>query len=253
MPREPNSQLQHLLEAADWSPSQFARAMRALAAEHGMRLACDHTTVRRWLAGTQPRPPVPTLLLECLSRRLGRRLTSADAGLTRAPVLVVDLSWDADLVHQLTRLTDAELDPTRRPPLGARVFTPRALLLPDLPATHRQPHDGTRGPAPAVGSGQAVVAQMRTMAVLFAGAAEQHGGRGVRAALAAYLAHDVTPHLHAPAREQIHRDLLSGTAQLTLLLGNMCADDGQDGLTWVCSHDAADHYRRPNPVWWKRR
>lgn len=230
MSRTPNRHLERLLQAADWTPTQLARAVRGVAGEHGIRLACDYTTVRRWLDGTQPRPPAPGLLLECLSRRLGRRLTAQDAGLTRAPVLVVDLSWEADPVYQLARLARAELDPVHRAVLGSTPFALSVLALPVWPSGHGSSRRHS-SPATSPGRpGRSEVAHLHTMATAFASAAEQHGGRHVRAALAACLAHDVAPRLHAPARDQVHRDLLSASAQLTLLLGNMCADDGHDGL-----------------------
>ncbi|WP_093611276.1 hypothetical protein [Streptomyces indicus] len=57
-----------------------------------------------------------------------------------------------------------------------------------------------------------------------------HGGSAARAVLAAYVARPVLGWLKAPQPPSAHRALLSGTAQLTLLLGMMCADDGADAL-----------------------
>ncbi|MGI5456875.1 hypothetical protein ACQEWB_27670 [Streptomyces sp. CA-249302] len=226
MPRTPNTQLQLLLTAAAWRPAQLALAVRKVAAERGLDLPCHHTTVRRWLDGTQPRPPFPELVLESFSRCLGRRVTVQEAGFTRAPAVLVDPSWEADPVRKLAQLTHAELDPQRRALLGAGVFTLTALALPDLPA-----------PAgPILRAGHARVDEMRSMTSLFATAADQHGGQHVRAALSAYVAHDVLPRLHGPARDHARPDLLSAAAQLTLLLGGMCADGGQDA--------AAQHYHQ---------
>jgi tetratricopeptide (TPR) repeat protein len=66
------------------------------------------------------------------------------------------------------------------------------------------------------------------MTALFHTAAQQYGGASVRAPIAAYLTHRVLPLLHTHTRAQIHRDLLSAAAQLTLMLGTMCADSGHD-------------------------
>ncbi|WP_224058307.1 hypothetical protein [Streptomyces kanamyceticus] len=68
------------------------------------------------------------------------------------------------------------------------------------------------------------------MASLFAEAAENHGGGSTRASLAAYLAHEVIRWLHVSASEEDYRQLLSASAQLTLLLGAACIDDGDHGL-----------------------
>lgn len=225
MSRPPNTQLTLLLEAAGWGPVQLAHAMRTEASEQGRQIACHPATVRRWLAGTQPRPPMPSLLLQCLSRRLGRAVTAQEAGLTRAPAAVVDPTWEAEPVRRLTHLTRAELDPARRALLGSGVYALTALTLPEAPLGHDR-----AGPA-AARPEWAEAERTRAVVTMFAAAAEQHGGRPVRACVAAYLAHDVVPRLHAPGPEPVHRDLLSAAAQLTLLLASLCADDGHDAAT----------------------
>ncbi|MGW0769252.1 hypothetical protein [Streptomyces sp. NPDC002676] len=228
MPRIPNTRLQALVRSADWSPTQLARALRAVAAEQGLAVSYDHTTVRRWLEGMRPRPPAPALLLECLSRQLGRPITAQEAGLTDAPAGVVALSWQAEPVHKLTRLTRAELDPTRPMPFDARVFSLAALTLPDqITPTRRPPRQPEAGPG-ALSLGPSEAGRIRGMTDLFHSAAEQYGGQPVRSALAACLAHDVIPLLYTRLREPFHRDLLSAAAQLTLLLATMCADSGHD-------------------------
>ncbi|MET7568996.1 hypothetical protein ABZT04_10895 [Streptomyces sp. NPDC005492] len=233
MPRTPNTQLTLLLEAAGWSPAPFTAALRDVAAEQGLTLNVHLTTVRRWLEGAQPRPPLPALILECLSRRLGRCLTAHEAGLTRAPAQLVDPAWEADPLRKLLHLTHAELDPHRRALLGAGVLTATALALP--------PH----GEGPAASGGQKYpgrrtvaddVGQLQAMAQVFATSADQHGGRHVRAGLAAYLAHEVIPLLHRPPPTRVHQGLRSATARLALLLGSMCADSGH--------HAPARHYHQ---------
>ncbi|WP_370270680.1 hypothetical protein [Streptomyces sp. V4I8] len=66
------------------------------------------------------------------------------------------------------------------------------------------------------------------MTSLFHSAAEEYGGQCVRTTLAAYLNDHVLPLLYARLREPVHQDLLSATAQLTLLLATMSADSGHD-------------------------
>ncbi|MEV3855316.1 hypothetical protein AB0J38_13430 [Streptomyces sp. NPDC050095] len=215
-----------------------------MAAEHGQQVSCDQSTVSRWLSGTTPRPPMPALLLEVLSRRLQRPVTAGEAGLSRAPAHgsdVFDLSWEADPLRRLSMLTGADLDPSRRHLLGAGLFSLAALAVPDAWPT---PEKSPAGPPPRTAgargrAGGAEVAQMQTMARMFAEAAEAHGPGHVRTALAAYLHHDVTGYLHAPAGEEAHRRLLSGAAQLSLLLGTMCAGSGADALAQRYHHTAA--------------
>ncbi|WP_327591575.1 hypothetical protein [Streptomyces chartreusis] len=236
MPRTPNTRLAHLLETTGWSPAQLAAALQKVAAEQGITLSVHLTSVRRWLEGTQPRPPVPALLLECLSRRLGRRVTAYDAGLTRAPAAVVDPAWEADPMRKLAHLTRAELDPHRRALLSAGVFAATTLAVPDQKQLTPPLTAPASAPRPGRRAGAGDLEQLRTMASMFATGADQHGGRHVRAALAAYLAHEVTPLLDRPARTDIHHGLQTATARLVLLLGSMCADSGD--------HATAQHYHQ---------
>lgn len=238
MPQTPNTRLRTLLAEADWNGAQLAAALRQMAAEHGHQLACDRSMVSRWLSGTTPRPPVPALLLEALSRRLQRPVGPVEAGLSRAPSEVLDLSWVADPLRRLSALTSADLDPARRQLLGAGVFSLAALAVP----ASGQPRENAltaQSPGSSLARGRvgrAEVEQMQTMARVFAEASEAHGPGHVRTALAAYLGHDVTGYLQAPATEDLHCRLLSGAAQLTVLLGTMCAGSGADAL--------AQHYHR---------
>ncbi|WP_327358003.1 hypothetical protein [Streptomyces sp. NBC_01304] len=241
MPKAPNTRLQALLHEAEWNGAQLAAALRQMATEHGRQLACDRSMVSRWLAGTTPRPPVPALLLEALSRRLRRPVGAVEAGLSRAPAEVFDLSWEADPLRRLSRLTSADLDPGRRHLLCAGLYSLAALAMPaSWPPRENPPTGPPPGLPRATGrAGRAEVEQMQSMARVFAEAAEAHGPGHVRTALAAYLHHDVMGHLQDPATETVHRGLLSGAAQLTVLLGSMCAGSGADALAQRYHHTAA--------------
>ncbi|WP_256340479.1 hypothetical protein [Streptomyces sp. 2231.1] len=217
-----------LLDEAGLSPARLARALRLLAAEQHLSLTCDHTTVRRWLAGTRPRPPAPALLLECLSRQLGRPVAAHDAGLTNSPATVVDSSWQADPLHKLNQIAYAELDPARYVLLGSEVFSLASLILPE----HTMPYHPPRRQEDSQPDGPCLrlseVEHMKGLMALFYKSAEQYGGQRIRIALAAYLAHEVVPLLHSLTREGVHRRLLSAAAQLTFLQGTLCADSGLD-------------------------
>ncbi|MFD0890311.1 hypothetical protein ACFQ08_37705, partial [Streptosporangium algeriense] len=79
--RRPNRRLRALLAEAGWSGQQLADAVNAAGLEAGVSARYDRTAVAHWLTGTRPRPPVPDLIAEALTRRLNRRITPADAGL----------------------------------------------------------------------------------------------------------------------------------------------------------------------------
>ncbi|ARF72642.1 hypothetical protein B7C62_10410 [Kitasatospora albolonga] len=83
-PRTPNQALRFLLSEAGWSGARLAREVNALGAEQGTPLSYDRTSVAHWLAGSRPRRPVPALVAEALSRRLGRAVRVADTGLEGA-------------------------------------------------------------------------------------------------------------------------------------------------------------------------
>ncbi|MFB7919167.1 hypothetical protein [Streptomyces sp. NPDC056061] len=241
MPKTPNTRLRTLLAETGWSGAQLAAALRQVAAEHGRQLACDRSMVSRWLSGTTPRPPIPQLLLEVLSRRLGRPVGAAEAGLSRPPCTVLDLSWEADPLRRLTALTRADLDPERRRLLHAGVYSLAMLAVPVVrPPDAKPPAGSPPGPDGARGrAGRGEVEQMQTMTRVFAEAAQLHGSGHVRTALAAYLGHDVAGYLQAPATEHTHRQLLTGAAQLVVLLGTMSADSGADALAQRYHHTAA--------------
>lgn len=81
--RDPNGRLRTLLIEARWSGQDFARAVNGIAAEAGLTLSYDRTSVSHWLAGTRPPAHVVDLAAEALSRRTGRRIAAADTGLAR--------------------------------------------------------------------------------------------------------------------------------------------------------------------------
>lgn len=67
-PRAANEQLRALIGECGISHKGLARRVVALGAARGMRgLGYDHSSVARWLAGAQPRDPVPALIAEVLS------------------------------------------------------------------------------------------------------------------------------------------------------------------------------------------
>src|SRR5262245_30689916 len=81
--RIPNARLRTLLKEAAWTGQDFARAVNTTGAETGVALRYDRTAVAHWLAGSRPSRTVTALAAEALSRRLGRRISPDETGLTR--------------------------------------------------------------------------------------------------------------------------------------------------------------------------
>ena len=86
MPRvlkEKNLRLRSLLDEAAMSNKGLARRVVDLAATRGLAgVRRDHTSVLRWLAGEQPRPPVPELAAGVLGNALGRKVSETELGMT---------------------------------------------------------------------------------------------------------------------------------------------------------------------------
>ena len=67
LPKTENLRLRAMLDEAGMSNKGLARRVVDLAAARGVAsVRCDHTSVLRWLAGEQPRPPVPELVAAVL-------------------------------------------------------------------------------------------------------------------------------------------------------------------------------------------
>lgn len=79
--RVPNRQLAHYQARAGFSYAELARAVTRRARASGEPHICpDGSRVRRWLRGERPREPVPSLLAEVFTERLGIPVNVADLG-----------------------------------------------------------------------------------------------------------------------------------------------------------------------------
>ena len=133
MPREPkeeNLRLRSLLDEAAMSNKGLARRVVDLAATRGLTgVRCDHTSVLRWLAGEQPRPPVPELAAEVLGNALGRKVSETELGMTPSNLpgdlgLQLPTGW-TETIATSTALWRADVQ--RRRFLVNAVFTSAAL------------------------------------------------------------------------------------------------------------------------------
>jgi tetratricopeptide (TPR) repeat protein len=221
--RAPNERLRGLLAEARWSGQQLANAVNLLGAEEGLRLHYDRTSVAHWLTGICPRPPVPELIVEALTRRLSQPVAvsalfatagvdseSAGTGLQQVEVS----KWLAELS-------------TARGSASHGVYSVAALAL---PAWH--PAIPVRGQGRAQELGQVTaqdVAAAVAMTQLFSEADAAFGSGQVRKALSGYLAVDIAPKLKARATPSVHRALLAAATDLTYLCGFMCFDQQAHG------------------------
>ncbi len=223
--RTANSSLQQLLGEANWTQDLLARQVNALAREIGLTIRLDRRTVSHWLAGRKPRAPLPDLIAEAFSRRLGRPLTAARVGLAEPAEARCGRDPDRDpleTLRQLSKLTEAG----RESELGG-AYCLEDLAVPGWPGGNPAP-----GARPGTGARlePAHVSAAEAMAALFADADNVFGGGHARAALGRYLAYDIAPRLRAPGARRIRDRMLAVGAELTHLCGLMCFDDEQHAL-----------------------
>jgi tetratricopeptide (TPR) repeat protein len=231
----PNQSLRRLLTETGWTEQQLARAVNAAGAETGLTLRYDRSAVSHWLAGRCPWGPVPALLAETLSRRLGRPVTLVDAGLSvqrapdaqQGPVQQGTEQRSEDAIDMLVQL--AAFSGERRRLLTNGAYSLAALAVP----AWAQVRDPVRPSCRGGGQDRLVPGRVdaaEQMMSLFTDADANFGGGRARAALAAYLAYDVAPCLNAPASRPLHAKMLTVATQLTYLCAFMCFDDDQHAL-----------------------
>ncbi|MGW6911746.1 hypothetical protein [Streptomyces sp. NPDC054940] len=91
--KAPNYELALALAQADWNNSETARRINSRAAARGHPgVAVDRSRVSRWIRrGEKPRSPVPELLAELLSERLGQAFTPQRLGIAPSLSVLVPL------------------------------------------------------------------------------------------------------------------------------------------------------------------
>jgi hypothetical protein len=221
----PDGWLRGLLSEAGWTGQQLAREVNALGAESGLTLRYDRTSVAHWLAGTRPNDPVPELIAEALSRRLGRDVREHPAGGSRPGP--GQQAGEDDAAARLVQLQAG-----RRALHRAGVYTIPPLPAPDwTQATPGRPPGLILIPG-RIGRDEAEGAQV--MGRVFYDADRSFGGGHSVAALAGYLAYDIAPKLRTRATHAARQLLFTAATELTYLCAFMYFDLGQ--------HAAAQRY-----------
>ncbi|MFK0101627.1 tetratricopeptide repeat protein [Streptomyces sp. NPDC091040] len=222
--REPNRALGRLLTESRWTHRQFARAVNRVGTEMGTPLRYDESAVSHWLGGTVPRGAVRVCVLEALSRRLGRPVTHAEAGL---PVPREHSPTAADTVEGLIDLGRHDMDPSRRSVLGAGLFSV-ALTIPGWPDVIGRAEAVQSGRARRIGMNEVdmVIAMTERVSELD----DQFGGRHARPMAASFMVNTVASYLRADAPDDVRKAMLSAASDLLYLTGYMAVDEGLHGL-----------------------
>lgn len=226
----PNHQLRDLVAESGLTYEALAKAVRAVAAECGVVLRTNKSTVDHWISGATPAGDTGRYLAVALSRRLGRLLALHDLGLADEDGREDDsigLSLGADPLEALMPMWRFELD--RRRFLTTSAYSVAAAALPL--SYVQEIADRTAAARTGQIVGMAEVAAVRDMVRVFSEMDERHGGQHGRSALVQYLRDDVAPLCRGRFRtDGIRQHMLSAASRGVHLLGWKSYDAGQQGL-----------------------
>jgi hypothetical protein len=231
-PRSGNERLRALVAESRVSHKGLARRVVNLGAARGVRgLAYDHSSVARWLAGEQPREPVPELITDVLAGLVQRQLSIADVGMAPGAVaagvgLTLAGTW-AECVTAATTLWSADAE-------QRRFLADSAMAVSASPAVALQ-WLVSPVPGPPSWSGRRQVGEPELAAIQHVAASYREldnrlGGGRVRGAVVGYLTTEVAPML-ADGRYDTNtgRRLAAAGAELAQLAGWMAYDAGLHG------------------------
>jgi tetratricopeptide (TPR) repeat protein len=232
-PREENLRLRALLDEAGMSNKGLARRVVDLAAVQGVaNVRCDHTSVLRWLAGEQPRPPVPELVVTVLSDALGRKVSETQLGMTPSSLpgdlgLQISTGW-TETVATSTALWRADMQ--RRRFLVNAVFTSAAL-----PASALRWLTSPPANAPAASGlrriGRTDIDAIRAVATSYREMDNRLGGGKLRHSVVSYLDDHVSRLLTTGTyQEETGRQLAAACGEVSQLAGWVAYDSGEHGL-----------------------
>jgi hypothetical protein len=211
----------------------LARRVVDLARARGVgTVRCDHTSVLRWLAGEQPRPPVPELIASVLGDALGRPVPEIELGMTPSD-LPADLGlhlptvW-ADTVTISTALWRADVQ--RRRFLVRAAFAAAAMPASALRWLTSPPASAPTGNGP-VRVCHADIEAIRELTLSYRELDNRLGGGRLRAVIVSYL-DDRVSHLliNGSYREDIGRQLAAACGELSQLAGWVAYDSDEHGV-----------------------
>lgn len=211
----------------------LARRVVDMAATDGLAgVRCDHTSVLRWLAGQQPRPPVPELIAAVVSDALGRKVSENELGMSPSDVagdigLQFSSRW-ADTTATSTALWRADVQ--RRRFLVDAAFTSAALSASALHWLTSPPAE-----APAASGmrrvGNSDIDAIRDLTRAYRELDNRFGGGQIRGTIVSYLDEHVSLLLTTGNyRAEIGRRLATACGELSQLAGWVAYDSDQHGL-----------------------
>ena len=227
--RPPNTALIRLIEASGASHNALAHRVNELARTAGLETDYTHTSVANWCRrGMTPRWPVPKLLAQALTERLGRRVGLAEIDMDEAKAADADLGLDfpKDQIDAVRAATSFWSSVNRRDFLGS-TFAISAYSTPvtrwlTTPADDAAAHQG------GLRVGRTDVQELREAAGEARLWDSRFGGGNWRAnSVTDCLHHRATPLLNGTYTDAIGQDLFSVTAELSRLAGWTAFDVNQ--------------------------
>jgi hypothetical protein len=239
--RPVNHRLIYWQQRAGFNNTRLAVAIRERAGMRGHRqVQPDARRVRAWRQGERPRDPVPDLIVEVFSERIGTSLTLSDVGLDRSEVERVQ--WDGpwmpiQTVTELITFARGDLmlgrggaEPRRQELLGGQ----------DL-LSIVQPWTTTAADLSGIGIGKGrkrigdqEVMQVRAVTEVFRSLDNAYGGGLTREAVIGQLILTASLVKDSTYTEEVGRKLITGMGDLATVAGWMCHD--------VSMHATAQRY-----------
>ncbi|MFD8710884.1 hypothetical protein ACFV07_10510 [Streptomyces anulatus] len=208
-----------LQQEAKWTNGDLAREVNRLGTLHGLRLAYDRTAVAHWLSGSRPRPPVPALVAEVLSRRLGRLVTPEWTGLASPQQAASSSTAHPILALAEFAVTDADSDRRGSP---ARLFSVQEIEAELSGAAIRLRDSDSRRSSTAQ--------RLEHLSSFFFEHVQRYGGLTLGSTLSRYIA-DETPRLLVVRSTETDRpEVLTALARLSYVQAAIAADSGRPGL-----------------------
>jgi hypothetical protein len=239
--RSANHRLIHWQQRAGFNNTRLAAAIRDRAGKAGYRhVQPDARRVRAWRQGERPRDPVPELILEVLSERIGRPLTLSDVGFAGSGAEKV--RWDEPwlLIQTVTELINFARGDLLLGQRGIEASHEEFLVGQNL-LRIVQTWTATAADTPSIGIrkgrkriGDQEVVQIRAITEAFRTLDNAYGGGLTRDAVIGQLVSTASLVQDTTYTEKVGRKLITGIGDLATVAGWMCHD--------VSMHTAAQHY-----------
>ena len=239
--RPANHRLIYWQQRAGFNNTRLSAAIRERAGKRGHRhVQPDARRVRAWRQGERPRDPVPELIVEVLSERIGTPLTLSDVGLDTSEKDTV--RWDGpwmpiQTVTELITFARGDLMLGRG---GAGPRRHNLLEGQDL-LSIVQSWTATAAESSSIGTGKGririsnqEVMQIRAVTEVFRSLDNAYGGGLTREAVIGQLILTASLVEAATYTEEVGRKLITGMGDLATVAGWMCHD--------VSMHAAAQRY-----------